>query len=206
MIVIIDYDMGNVGSIVNMIKHVGGNCIISSNRQEIESATKLILPGVGAFDTGMKNIEELNLLQLLNERVLNDKVPILGICLGMQLLGKRSEEGSRPGLGWIDAESVRLPSSTPTTHKLRIPHMGWNYATPAKPHILLGDTSETPRFYFVHSYHVVCNDPRDVLTTTSYGIPFTSAVSHENILGTQFHPEKSHSFGMRLFNNFVHAM
>lgn len=206
MIVIIDYDMGNVGSIANMIKHVDGKSTISNDKAVIESATKLILPGVGAFDTGMHNIEHLGLLDVLNKKVLVDKTPILGICLGMQLLGKRSEEGTRAGLGWIDAETVRLPSSTPDIPKLRIPHMGWNNATPTKSEKLLEGITETPRFYFVHSYHVVCNDPQDVLTKTTYGIPFTSAVSRHNILGTQFHPEKSHSFGIKLFHNFVHEI
>lgn len=204
MIVIIDYDMGNVGSIANMIKRVGGESVITREPSAIRSATKLILPGVGAFDTGMQNIERFGLLSLLNQKVLEERTPILGICLGMQLLTTRSEEGVRAGLGWIDAETVRFPSSTAETAKLRIPHMGWNIALPAKPSALLKDMPETPRFYFVHSYYVVCRDPSDVLMTTTYGIPFTSAVSKSNIWGTQFHPEKSHSFGMQLIHNFVH--
>ncbi len=206
MIVIIDYDMGNVGSIANMIKRVGGESVISNDPATIESASKLILPGVGAFDTGMQNIDRFGLRALLDKKVLQDRTPILGICLGMQLLGKRSDEGELPGLGWVDAETVRLPASTPEVSKIRIPHMGWNYATPAKEDPLFKGMPEEPRFYFVHSYHVACKNPEDTLTKTQYGIPFTSALSHKNIWGTQFHPEKSHSFGMKLFHNFVHTM
>jgi glutamine amidotransferase len=204
MIVIIDYDMGNVGSIANMIKRVGGESIISRDPEEIQKASKLILPGVGAFDTGMQNIEGFGLLPVLNQKILVDRAPILGICLGMQLLTTRSEEGKLKGLGWIEAETVRFPSSTPDCPKLRIPHMGWNHAVPAKADALLADLPPDLRFYFVHSYHVVCAHQSDVLLTTTYGIPFTSAVSRGNIWGTQFHPEKSHTFGMRLIHNFVH--
>jgi glutamine amidotransferase len=206
MIVIIDYDMGNVGSIANMIKRVGGESTISRDPNTIQNASKLILPGVGAFDTGMQNIEEFGLLSLLNQKVLDDRTPILGICLGMQLLTNRSEEGLRTGLGWIDAETVRFPSSTPDCPKLRIPHMGWNHAVSAKADPLLHELPENPRFYFVHSYHVVCKDSSDILLTTVYGIRFTAAVSRGNIWGTQFHPEKSHTYGMRLIHNFVHTV
>ena len=206
MIVIIDYDMGNVGSIANMIKRVGGESVITNDLEAITTASKLILPGVGAFDTGMHNIDAFGLRNVLNKRVLDDKTPILGVCLGMQLLGTQSEEGVLPGLGWIDACTVRFPSSTPEHPKLRIPHMGWNHAEPGKDDPLFCDSVEHPRFYFVHSYHVVCKNPADVLATTTYGIPFTSAVSRGNIWGTQFHPEKSHAYGMKLFHNFVHTI
>jgi glutamine amidotransferase len=206
MIVIIDYEMGNVGSIANMIKRVGGESVISNDLATIQSASKLILPGVGAFDSGMQNIDRFGLRSTLNKKVVEEKTPILGICLGMQLLGRRSDEGRLPGLGWVDAETIRLPSGTQEVPKLRIPHMGWNYATPTKTDPLFQGTPENPRFYFVHSFHVVCANPEDVLSRTTYGIPFTSALSHQNIWGTQFHPEKSHSFGMKLFHNFVHTM
>jgi glutamine amidotransferase len=206
MIVIIDYDMGNVGSIANMIKRVGGESIISRDPEEIRKASKLILPGVGAFDTGMQNIEKFGLTTVLNQKVIVDGAPILGICLGMQLFTNRSEEGKVRGLGWIEAETVRFPSSTPDVAKLRIPHMGWNHAVPAKSDALIHDLPEEMRFYFVHSYHVVCANKSDELLTTTYGIPFTSALSKANIWGTQFHPEKSHTFGMRIIHNFVHNL
>jgi glutamine amidotransferase len=195
--------MGNVGSIANMIKRVGSSAIISRDPEVISTAAKLILPGVGAFDSGMQNIDKFGLRPILNEKVLHDKTPILGICLGMQLFTRSSEEGACPGLGWIDAETIRFPKSTPDFPKLRIPHMGWNSALPAKESSLLGDMPDTPRFYFVHSYYVACRNPSDVLMTTKYGVSFTSAVNKDNIWGTQFHPEKSHCFGMQLIKNFV---
>jgi glutamine amidotransferase len=204
MIVIIDYDMGNVGSIANMIKRVGGESVISNDLAVINAADKLILPGVGAFDTGMRNIDRFGIRDVLNSKVLDDRTPILGICLGMQLLGKKSDEGQLPGLGWIDAETVKFSANGSEQHKLRIPHMGWNQARVVKADPLFQGVLDPPRFYFVHSYHVVCKDQNDVLAITTYGLSFTSALSRANIWGTQFHPEKSHSYGMTLFHNFVH--
>ena len=202
MIVIIDYGMGNLGSILNMLKKIGAEAIISSNITEIEKAKKLILPGVGAFDSGMKNIMGLGLVSVLNERVLRGKIPLLGICLGMQLLTRRSEEGTLQGLGWFDADTLKFKFDK-VQNGLRIPHMGWNYINVEKKHSLLNDLGENPRFYFVHSYHVVCDKVEDILATTSYGYDFTSAIIRDNIFGVQFHPEKSHKYGMKLLKNFI---
>jgi glutamine amidotransferase len=202
MIAIVDYGLGNLGSIANMLKKVGAAATITADPAVIRQADRLILPGVGAFDTGMRNLEERGLIPLLNERVLGDEVPILGVCLGMQLLGRRSEEGQLPGLGWLDAAAVRFKFEGVNAH-LKIPHMGWNELTVCQPHPLFADLQEESRFYFVHSYHVVCANPANVLARTTYGFDFTSAVVKGNIIGVQFHPEKSHRFGMTLLQNFA---
>lgn len=199
MVTIIDYGMGNLGSIVNMIKKIGGDSILTSDKSAIEKAQKLILPGVGAFDNGMKHINELEITELLNKKVLTEKVPIIGICLGMQLLTKGSEEGILPGLGWVDAETIKFKSDS----SIRIPHMGWNTVKVMKPNPLINNDDPDTRFYFVHSYYVKCHQPEDILLTTNYGIEFTSGLQHGNIWGVQFHPEKSHKFGMRLLTNFL---
>lgn len=202
MVVVIDYGMGNLGSILNMMKKIGAPAVISSKISDIEKADKLILPGVGAFDNGMKNLSERGLIHVLNNKVIKDATPILGICLGMQLFAKRSEEGILDGLGWIDAETVRFRFEGDKTG-LKIPHMGWNYLKIAREHHLFGDLGDNPRFYFVHSYHVVCNSSEDVLATTYYGYDFVSSINRGNIFGVQFHPEKSHKFGMRLLTNWA---
>jgi len=203
MIVIVDYGMGNLGSILNMLKKVGAPAAkISSETKDIEQADKLILPGVGAFDTGMKRLRETRLIGLLNEKVLKARTPILGICLGMQLLTKISEEGELPGLGWIDAETVRFRFD-PKQSRLKIPHMGWNTINIQREGTLFKDMYAEPRFYFVHSFHVVAHNPEDVLATTEYGYDFVSAIQHGHIMAAQFHPEKSHKFGMKLYKNFV---
>jgi len=201
-VVIVDYGMGNLGSIANMIKKVGGTSIISSDPGAVAEARRLILPGVGAFDAAMTRLQERGLIDALSRRVLQDKVPVLGLCLGMQLLGRRSEEGSLPGLGWIDAETRKF-SFAQAQGPLRIPHMGWNSVTPRGNAPLFRDDPGPWRFYFVHSYHVCCADESDVLGTTLYGYSFTSAVARGNIFGMQFHPEKSHAFGMRLLKSFM---
>lgn len=202
MIVIIDYGMGNLGSIINMLKKVGASAKISVDIKEIERAEKLILPGVGAFDTGMKRLNELNLIELLNDMVLVQKKPTLGVCLGMQLLTKRSEEGNMSGLGWIDGETHRFSFKSGQSN-LKIPHMGWNTINIQHQSSLIQGLDDEARFYFVHSYYVVCENPDDVLTTTDYGFDFVSAVQRENVMGVQFHPEKSHKFGMQVYKNFT---
>lgn len=204
MIAVIDYGMGNLGSIVNMLKKIGAEAIITSDAETIGRADKLILPGVGAFDHGMQSLHERGLVPLLEARVLEQRTPLLGICLGMQLLSRRSEEGSLPGLGWVEAETVRfqLNGHEPA---LKVPHMGWNFVQVRQPHATFEALPDDPRFYFVHSYHVVCADERTVLATTDYGHEFTSALIHDNIVGVQFHPEKSHKFGMKLLKNFVES-
>ena len=198
MITIIDYGMGNLGSIKNMLKKIGVNSLITNNKNEINSAEKLILPGVGAFDKAVSNLEKLDLLGLLNKKVLEEKVPILGICLGMQLLGNSSEEGSKKGLGWIDGDVLKFDIDK----TLKVPHMGWNRVYPVKENVLFKNMYLEPRFYFVHTYYFKCNNKEDILATTEYGGKFVSAVNKENIYGVQFHPEKSHKFGMKLLENF----
>jgi len=202
MIVLVNYRVGNSGSILNMLKKMGIEATISSNISDIEKADKIILPGVGAFDNGMKNLNELGLVPVLNEKVIGNKVPILGICLGMQLLTKKSEEGTLPGLGWIEGQTVKFKFNN--NHKnLKVPHMGWNTVNTNKQSALFDGLNHESRFYFVHSYHVVCNDENDILAKTLYGSEFVSAIQRDNIMGVQFHPEKSHKFGMRLLENFV---
>jgi glutamine amidotransferase len=203
MIVVIDYGVGNLGSIMNMLKKVGAKAISSSNIFDIEKAEKLILPGVGAFDSGMKNLSDWGLIPVLNRKVIENKTPILGICLGMQLLTKRSEEGNLAGLGWIDAETVKFKFDDMQAVKNKIPHMGWNTVEIMQKSWLFDDVYPEPRFYFVHSYHVRCNRGEDILTRTFYGYYFVSSIIRENIAGVQFHPEKSHKFGMELLSNFA---
>jgi glutamine amidotransferase len=202
MLVIIDYGMGNTGSIVNMLKKIGVDATLSAEYDKIQKAHKLILPGVGAFDKAMTNLQTLGIIPLLNRKVIEQKTPILGICLGLQLLAKRSEEGQLPGLGWIDAEVKKFRFKMDQSY-LKIPHMDWDLIKIKKESLLLRDLGKNARFYFVHSYHMVCNDSEDELTETLYGYNFTSSIQKNNILGVQFHPEKSHKFGLKLLTNFV---
>lgn len=202
MVVIIDYKMGNLGSIKNMLKKIGVSAVISSEAIDIEKAERLILPGVGAFEGGIRNIGQLGLLPILYEKVIKRKTPLLGICLGMQLLTKRSEEGKLSGLGWIEGETVRF-SFDPKQTGLRIPHMGWNNVNILRRDSLFKESEDDARFYFVHSYHVICDRREDVLSVTNHGYDFVSSFQKENIMGVQFHPEKSHKFGLKLLKNFV---
>ncbi len=201
MIVIIDYDMGNVASIKNMFHKIGfDGIIISYDHKDIIGADKLILPGVGAFDQGMKNLTESGLDSVIKEAVLEKGKPIMGICLGMQLLGRSSEEGSRKGLGLLPFDSVRFKADS----DIKIPHMGWNEVSIRKSiPITSGMTEELQRFYFVHSYHAVCDNEDNILMTCNYGYEFTAAVCGGNVLGFQFHPEKSHRYGMKVFENYI---
>ena len=199
MIGIIDYKMGNSGSIMNMIKKLGQKSIITNSYKEIKDCQYLILPGVGSFDEGIKNLKKYNLFNLIIDIANEHKIPIMGICLGMQLLCKSSDEGTEKGLGLIDAEVLRFPNS----EKLKIPHMGWNYIQKIKKNNLLNNLEDSSRFYFVHSYYVKCNNKNNILFKTNYGIEFDSAFISENIIGFQFHPEKSHKYGMNLFKKFA---
>lgn len=200
MIVIIDYGIGNLASVLNMFKKIGAKDVcISSDNSIIEKADKLLLPGVGSFDAGMNNLEKSGLIPILNNKVLIEKIPILGICLGMQLLTQKSEEGIKPGLGWIDGETVKFNFNN--GGKLKIPQMGWNYVKIKKENPLI-DINEKKRFYFVHSYYVKCKDEQSI-GTTHYGHDFTCLVNKENIFGAQFHPEKSLQFGMKFLENFI---
>lgn len=202
MIAIVDYGMGNAGSIQNMLLRLGQRSVITNDHDAIRSAEKLILPGVGAFDQAVQNLDELGLRDVLNASVLEKKVPILGICLGMQLFTQRSEEGgTAKGLGWFDADTRRF--MFPDERPLRLPHMGWNTLHVERPHPVLDNLADEARFYFVHTYHVVCHCPDDSLARAQYGIPFTAMIARDNIVGAQFHPEKSHRFGLALMSRFV---
>lgn len=200
MITIVDYGMGNLGSIQNMFKRIKVESEITREVGAIARAKKILLPGVGAFDAAMQKIETAGLLPVLNQKVLHDKVPTFGICLGMQLLTKSSEEGKLPGLGWINARTVKFNFSN---NSLKIPHMGWNTVNVRRESPLINDLPDESRFYFVHSYYVSCAQESDVLTTTYYGADFHSIIQHDNIFGAQFHPEKSHKFGMKILENFA---
>lgn len=202
MIVIVDYGVGNLGSIVNMLKKIGAKAQASSDPEALRAAEKLILPGVGAFDPGMRKLHEAGLVPLLNELVLEKKVPVIGLCLGMQLMTRRSAEGRETGLGWIQAETVRFKFGPDQAH-LKVPHMGWNTLEVRRPHPLVQDLGPDSRFYFVHSYHIVCEQPGDVVAEAEYGYAFPAVISKGNVMGAQFHPEKSHRFGMQLLRNFA---
>lgn len=196
----IDYGCGNLASVVNMIQHVGGEAQIISCPEQLADAGKLILPGVGAFDHGIGDLRKGGWIAPLEEAVFKRQVPIMGICLGMQLLTRGSEEGQEPGLGWIDAQARRFRVSDA---RLKVPHMGWGEVRQVRPDTLLPACESPRRFYFVHSYRVDCADPADVLLEGEYGETFVAAFRRGNIWGFQFHPEKSHKFGVALFRHFL---
>jgi len=193
--------MGNLGSVQNMFKRIGVPSEIIGDPEGIAKATKLLLPGVGAFDAAMDKIEESGLRKILDQKVLDEKIPTLGICLGMQLLTSGSEEGKCAGLGWLAAHSYKFNFGPDS--KLKIPHMGWNRVYIKQDSPLIRDLPPEPRFYFVHSYYIKCEEEKDVLTTTPYGEDFHSIVQRGNVYGAQFHPEKSHRYGMKLLENFA---
>lgn len=201
-VVIIDYNMGNLRSVQKAFEKVGCNAIVSNDIDTIKNADKIVLPGVGAFKDGMKHLAELNLIDILNEEVIVNKKPFLGICLGMQLLSKKSyENGQTNGLGWIDAEVVKF-DFIDFDKKLKIPHIGWNNTSYKNKNKLFKKIPNNSDFYFVHSYHF--NTQEDVITsTTDYGFDFISSINKDNIYAFQFHPEKSQTVGLQLIENFV---
>lgn len=202
MIAVLDYGMGNVGSILNMVKRVGEKrVVITRDIQQIQMAEKLILPGVGSFDMGMDRLKETGLDVQIKIHAMEKHKPILGICLGMQLLGKSSEEGQKPGLGLIPFSCKRF--SFEEGSLLKVPHMGWDRTYVQRETELTKGIQSPQRYYFVHSYYAVCENKSNILMTCEYGAEFTAAVSQEQIYGVQFHPEKSHKFGMKLMKNFV---
>lgn len=200
MIVIFDYGVGNLTSIMKMINKSGRKAIISGNRDDLAKATKIILPGMGHFDHCMKRFNESGMRDLITDRVMNEKIPMLGICVGLQMFFSNSEEGTEQGLGWIPGNVIRF-DETRFLQKCTVPNMGWLDVHTEKESPLLNNL-DTPRFYFAHSYHVVAEQPKDILLSADYGYRFTAAVAHDNIMGVQFHPEKSHRFGMQLLQNF----
>ena len=200
-ITVIDYGTGNIGSVLNMIKHVGGTVEVAWDAQAVVGARKILLPGVGSFDNAMSRLDNLGLIEPLKERA-SAGVPFLGICLGMQLLANRSEEGKLEGLGLIPGQ-VRRFQFVGEEASFKIPHMGWNRASPVKSHPLIAGLVDDARFYFVHSYFFDCVDSENILLRSSYGGTFTSGVQRGNVMGVQFHPEKSHRYGMHLIKNFV---
>lgn len=201
-VAVIDYGVNNVGSVLNMLRRLDVFASAVSSPEQLGAADCMVLPGIGAFDTGMKNLRRAGLADAIQHHVA-DGTPILGICLGMQLLGRSSEEGELAGLGILPAETKKFDfSAAESRGRLKIPHMGWNEVEPIDSAFFAGFSSK-PRFYFVHSYHVVCDNEADVAGTCAYGDLFAAAVRHQNVFGVQFHPEKSHRFGMQLLGNFL---
>lgn len=202
MIKIVNYGSGNIQAILNIYKQLNLDCAVANSPAQLSGATKLILPGVGAFDETMKELLESGFHAELDQMVLENKIPVLGVCVGMQILANKSEEGKLPGLGYIDGEVKKFDTNT-FTHKPHLPHLGWNSIEPAKEHPIFKDIDFEQGFYFLHTYYFSCNSKDDILAQTEYGVEFSSAVNHENIFGMQFHPEKSHSNGVQLFKNFA---
>ncbi len=201
MIAIIDFGSGNLGSVKKKMDRIGVKSIITSDSIEIKKSAKIILPGVGHFVKAVQELRRRGLWDLISEQVLVEKKQILGICLGMQLMARQSEEGYADGFGWFDANVVRFKVSDPVRYK--VPHMGWNTTNLVKDSPLFNKIDSESEFYFVHSYHILCNNPEDILAETVYDYHFTSAIQKGNIFGVQFHPEKSHDAGEMLLRNFV---
>lgn len=202
MITLVNYGLGNIQAFANIYKNLNIPVTIASNAEQLQEAERLILPGVGAFDWAMARLEASGMRTVLDELVLQRRCPVLGICVGMQMMAQRSDEGQHPGLGWIDADVKRFDEST-FTQQTHLPHMGWNQVEPVRNDALFAGLESDARFYFLHSYYFVPHYSEDTLATTDYNGVYTSAVRHDNIYGTQFHPEKSHHWGIRLLHNFA---
>lgn len=202
MITIVDYGLGNLGSVQNMLTKLGEKSVITSDSNVISNASKLILPGVGSFDTGINKIRELGLEGVLNQMALNKKIPVLGICLGAQLMTNSSEEGVEKGLGWFDAETKKFNHSE-QMEKWPLPNIGWRDIKNNKDYFLLDGIQRQPRFYFVHSYVLTPNDDSIISLSSDYGYNFACGLHKDNLHCVQFHPEKSHSFGFKFMNNFI---
>lgn len=202
MIAIIDYGLGNPGSIQNMLKKLKFDALITSDTESIDQASHIIIPGVGSFDRGMENMHKSELFSVLNKNVVDRQKPVLGICLGMQMMCRHSEEGQSSGFGWIEADVKKFVFDKPLPI-LKIPHIGWADVTISDNNILFAELTNEARFYFVHSYYIKLDDEKMQTASCNYGFDFTAAFQKNNVFGVQFHPEKSHAFGMKLLKNFV---
>lgn len=202
MIGIIDYGLGNVKAFLNVFKSLNISATQVKHSEELFKADKLLLPGVGSFDYAMQRLIDSGMRDTLDDIVLNKNIPVLGVCVGMQIMSESSEEGKLKGLGWINSE-VRKFDFAKLKAKVQVPHMGWNDVTPVFPSAIMKNLEVSSRFYFLHSYYFHCKDPGDIIATTDYGIKFASAVKSNNIYGVQFHPEKSHLWGVQLLKNFA---
>jgi glutamine amidotransferase len=201
VVTIIDYGSGNLLSVAKAFRRLLPDVCVSSRPEDVAQADKIVLPGVGSLADGMRHLEASGIAEVLRRRVTKEKVPILGICLGLQMFTRRSEEGDAPGFGWINAQTRRF---APTEQSgLKVPHLGWNEVRLTRQHPIVRGIPSGACFYFAHSYRVICEDQADVLATTDYGGQFASAVQRENLFGVQFHPEKSHDLGARLIRNFL---
>lgn len=202
MITLIDYGVGNIFAFQNVYKRLNIPTKIAKTSNDLEAAEKLILPGVGSFDYAMSQLNNSGMREKLDQLVLDTKIPIIGICVGMQMMGNRSEEGKSVGLGWIDADILKFDENL-ISHRTKLPHMGWNDVVPVADHPLFEDLEKEAIFYFLHSFYFKCNNPHESIAVSDYGITFTSAVNYNNIYGIQFHPEKSHQNGEKLLHNFA---
>ena len=202
MIAIVDYGSGNIQAIKNIYKKLKIECVFASEPGDLEGTTKIILPGVGAFDEAMTQLSRSGMREILDMMVLEQNIPVLGICVGMQIMAKSSDEGKLEGLSWFDAQ-VKLFDESKLKHKPKLPHMGWNEIVPTLNHSIFDSIDIEKGFYFLHSYFFSCNNKNDVLAEANYGGNFHCAVNKNNIFGFQFHPEKSHSNGINLFKNFA---
>ena len=202
MITLVNYGLGNVQAFVNIYKRLNIPVVIADSKEKLENAERIILPGVGAFDWAMTLLNDSGMRECLDNLVMVQKRPVLGICVGMQMMARRSDEGQLAGLGWIDAEVKKFDEAT-FTQKTHLPHMGWNDVLPKRADGIFKDMVAVPQFYFLHSYFFAPSNSCDVLATTDYGSSFASAVRLENVMGTQFHPEKSHQAGIQLLKNFA---
>ena len=202
MISIVDYGLGNLKAFANIYKRLNIEAEFVKSPEDLSNATKIILPGVGAFDHAMEQLNNSGMRDKLKELVLEKKIPVLGICVGMQMIGNSSDEGQLQGLKWVDASIKKFESSL-ITHKPKLPHMGWNNVIPQRDNPLFSGMDEQGLFYFLHSYYFECNKLSDSIATSEYGIKYTCAVNNENIYGVQFHPEKSHQNGIQLLKNFA---
>lgn len=200
-VVVVDYGMGNLFSVIKKLKRIGADAVVSDSLTALETADKILLPGVGHFGKAMENLAQRGLIDVLNKKVLVDKTPVLGICLGMQLMCTESEEGNYKGLNWVDASVKRFRVND--SLRFKVPHTGWNQVSVEKESPIMEGITAGEEFYFVHSYHVICNNRNNILNTTHFEETFTSAFQHENIFGVQYHPEKSYEAGETLMRNFI---